>query len=252
MSTLTLTARALAPEMFRVRARYWIIASESLRNVLLAWQLSVPLHVPEPGASANDVTEAQRLLGRPLPQDAEELYLAVGGGSFVDGNFNLYPLSAPRSDGTSLTLTTASDLLRSWEWPIPDELVVLGDNGSDDSFGLWLPRSGDARPVVLQIGEIFEDACLAVVGDDLSSFLVGWIAYYLLLLGDETDTRKAVAALGVPEGLRSLDESGSADEFFALLNWANPGLPDARPDPYARGMTAAEVEEFARMPSGST
>jgi hypothetical protein len=51
---------------------------------------------------------------------------------------------------------------------------------------------------------------------------------------------------GLPEELSSLDEDGSEEEFFAILGWANPGLPDPRPDPYERGLTAAQVGEFAR------
>jgi hypothetical protein len=110
-----------------------------------------------------------------------------------------------------------------------------------------VPAEGDGvRSLVVQLGEVFEERCLAVVGDDLASFLVGWTAYYLLVVGDETDTRAAVAALGVPDELRSLDEGGSDDELFAVLRWANPGLPDPRPDPYERGLTAAEFNELAR------
>ena len=101
---------------------------------------------------------------------------------------------------------------------------MFGDNGQGDSFGPWLPRDGGARPIVVQIGELFEDACLAVVGDDLESFLRGWGEYYTQL------------------NSRDLDD----DDFYEILGRANPGLPDPRPDPYERGLTAAQVDDFAR------
>ena len=98
--------------------------------------------------------------------------------------------------------------------------------------------------MVVQIGEVFEDACMAVVGDDLASFFVGWGSYYALLLGD-TDSLREIAP-ELPEELSSLEEDGSDDELYALLAWASPGLPDPRPDPYERGLTATQVDAIAR------
>ena len=45
------------------------------------------------------------------------------------------------------------------------------------------------------------------------------------------------------------DEQGqgaAALEHDALLQWANPGLPDPHPDPYRRGLSAAELAACAR------
>ena len=50
----------------------------------------------------------------------------------------------------------------------------------------------------------------------------------------------------IPDELRSLDEDGSEEEFYSVLAWACPGLPDPKPDPYERGLTAEQVNEFAR------
>jgi hypothetical protein len=38
--------------------------------------------------------------------------------------------------------------------------------------------------VVVQIGAVFEEACLAVVAEDLECFLRAWGTYYGLLLGE--------------------------------------------------------------------
>jgi hypothetical protein len=155
---------------------------------------------------------------RNVPDALREL----AGRELFGGNLRIYPLAA--TDPETLTVANASDKLRSWDWPVPDEMVIFGDNGQSDSFGLWLPLDGGARPIVVQIGEVFEDACLAVVGDDFESFLRGWGDYYTQLTS------------------RDLDD----DDFYEILGRANPGLPDPRPDPYERGLTAAQVDDFAR------
>jgi hypothetical protein len=73
-------------------------------------------------------------------------------------------------------------------------------------------------------------------------------AYYLLLVGDLFDVEDALDALAVPTEPRSLDVGGSEEELFAVIGWANPGLPDRRPDLYERGLTAAQVTELAARP----
>jgi len=39
---------------------------------------------------------------------------------------------------------------------------------------------------------------------------------------------------------------GEPAQVYAVLGWACPGLPDPKPDPYERGLTAEQVNEFAR------
>lgn len=216
--------------------------SASLADVLAAWQRSPGAHEPLPGASADDLAQAEDALGRPLPAALAELYLTAGGGSFLHGNLGLHPLLPDGDD--DLALTTAGDLLRSWDWPIPDQLLVFGDNGAGDVFGLWLAETSATTGPVVQVGEVFEDECLAVIGDTLPAFLAGWTAYYLLL--DGGDHESALDALGVPPPLRSLPDDGSDEEFYARLSWASPGLPDPQPDPYERGLSAAQVDALVK------
>jgi len=179
---------------------------------------------------------------RALPEELRELCDEAGGEQLLDGNLNIYPLEA--DDPELLSVANASDKLRSWDWPVPNELVVFGDDGQGSSFGLWLPEAEGARPIVVQVGEVFEEPCLAVVGDDLAGFLRGWGGYYLALMGDRKALREAVPDL--PDELAALKDEGSEDEFYAILGWANPHLPDPRPDPYERGLTPAQVDEIAR------
>jgi hypothetical protein len=218
------------------------MAADSLERVLAAWNASAGLHSPNPGASSDGLQRAQDEIGRPLPDAAVELYRELDGGSLLHGNLNLLPLLP---EGVTLAVTTSADLLRSWDWPIPDELLIFGDDGSGDQFGIWLPTARDAQPLIVQVGEIYgDDRNLAIVGEDIPSFLLARTAYYLLLLRDEEETGAAIAQLDLPEHLQELGDGD--DDFFELLAWASPGLPDPRPDPYERGLTAAEVGSLAR------
>ncbi len=88
-----------------------------------------------------------------------------------------------------------------------------------------------------------------MVGDDLLSFLRGWGAYYAALTGDPDNVVEEVPEFELPDKL-ALKDGGSDDEFYAIMQWANPGLPDPRPDPYERGLTAAQVDEIARSSAG--
>jgi hypothetical protein len=218
----------------------------TLEKVLRAWDLSASLHRPNPAASAEEIALAERQLDRRLPASFKQLYAAAGGGSFLHGNLVLEPPLPRAGADEDMALTTASALLREAEWPIPHGLVTFGGNGADDHFGVWLPGDREARPLIVQIGEIFEDASFAVIGDDLASFLAGWSAYYLLLLGDEADAGPALDELGVPAQLRVQSSDLGDDDMDALLAWASPHLPDVHPDAYERGLTADDVAKVAR------
>ena len=219
------------------------MAADSLAKVLSAWSASASLHSPNPGAPSHDIERAQADIGRPLPEDAVELYRELDGGELLHGNLNLLPLLP---EGVTLAVTTSSDLLRSWDWPIPDELLIFGGDGTGDQYGIWLPTARDAQPLIVQVGEIFEERSFAIVGDDLPSFLLARTAFYLLSFSEDEDTSAGLAALALPDSLMGLPADGDEDTYFELLAWANPELPDPRPDPYNRGLTAAEVGALAR------
>ena len=219
------------------------MAAESLEKVLAAWSASADLHSPNPGAPPSDLERAQAEIGRPLPEDAIELYRELDGGELLHGNLNLLPLLP---EGVTLAVTTSSALLRSWDWPIPDELLVFGGDGTGDQFGIWLPTARDARPLIVQVGETYDERSLAIVGDDLPGFLLARTAFYLLSFADDDDTSAGLDELDLPRELRALPADGDDDTYFELLAWANPGLPDTRPDPYERGLTAEEVGALAR------
>lgn len=217
-----------------------------IQQVIDAWNLSSELHqAAEQGASDAEIAEAEGLLGRAFPGDFRQLYRAFDGGAFVGGNIMLEPLM---SANWPLTVVTNGDQLREWEWPIPEELVVFGGDGAGDLFGIWLPTQGKAKPVILTVGSIFTRASLAVVGDDFAGFLAGRSAYYLLLNAmDGFDSEAALDALGVPDKLRVAFSAEDSD-YWNLLNWANPNLPDKAVDVYQNAWTAEQVAEFAALP----
>jgi SMI1 / KNR4 family (SUKH-1) len=200
-----------------------------LEALVEAWRLSSELHELAAGASEAELASAEAELGRSLPEAARALYRLTDGASLLRRNLNVYPLRA-----AEFGLVAASGWLRSVEWTIPEELVVFGDNGSDDSFGLWLPRGrreDDPAPVI-QIAEVGEG--FAVAGTSLLPFLTGWSAYYLLLLDSD---RSALSALDVPQRLWDAEPS---DELFG---WADPDLPDPAPDPYGRPVAVSVLRE---------
>jgi len=204
-------------------------------RILAAWAASSGLHAPAAPASDSDVAGAVTALGRRLPQALVELYRAHDGGSWLQGNLGLLPLA-----GDELSLARASDSYRSWDWPVPDEVVVFGADGGGDPFGLWLPVDGGGRPVVVAIGQVPGPGCMGVVGADLNSFLVARTAYYLL---GEDGTGPALDALQLPAHLRSDDPD---DEVFdSVVAWASPGITGSMRDPYSARMTADDVRRFA-------
>jgi hypothetical protein len=209
------------------------------------------------GATPEEIADAEAALGRTFPDDVKTLYSTYNGGDFIGGNVQFDPLfptkygelwpqyanDASLAEMESFGVVTAGDEFREYGFPVPPELVMLGSNGSESWYGIWLPVEGNHRPVVVEVGEGFERDALAIVGDDLASFLAGHCAYYLLLyLGDGFDLVPALDALGVPEVLRRADDE---DLYFDLLTWANPNLPDKRPSVYGgRHWTPEEINEF--------
>jgi hypothetical protein len=164
-----------------------------LDRVLVAWRLSPASHQFEPPADAGTIAAAEEALGRPLPNDLKTLYRFSNGMEPLGGNLMVQPLSDTEGGG----LVGLGDRLRSWDWPVPHEVLMFGGNGADDQFGLWYPPgtpASEPTPVVM-IGAVFEPASLALAGTEFARFLRAWAGYYLAL--DEAPTA-ALDASGSP------------------------------------------------------
>ncbi len=197
------------------------------RRILDAWAATADWHAPNPAAAPDGVTAAEHAIGRRLPQAFRELYLVHDGGGWLGHNLNLLPLDDGNEAGEG-SVTRAAAAFRRWDWPVPDEVVVIGNNGAGDIFGLWLPKV-EERPLVVTIGAIFEPGCMGIAGQDLNAFLRARTAYHLLLPADDTMTA-GLDALDVPVELRSQDPDDTM--FTQMLNWASPTVPPSLMDAY--------------------
>jgi hypothetical protein len=189
------------------------------------------------GASQEQLDEAERKLGRPLPAQLREWYRTVGGGAvLVDGNLRTYPLVKERYVAGPY-VATARNALRSREWFVPEEVIPFGADAGGDVFGIWAPDGGDpARPLVVLIGAGDGDedvpSC-AIVGEDLFAFLQGWLAHYVWAQ-DEDLVDEVQEELGLPLDLQGVPEEmarSAGQHLQAVLRWSSPTLDDLAYDP---------------------
>lgn len=214
------TSTLKAPQASASRPRP-AVAVRGLERVLASWRASLDLQEPNPPALRGTIAYAEKRLGRRLPRSLRALYTVSDGGSFLEGNFELEPLAGlPR-------------LNRSFSSLAPRELLLFGTDGSDSVFGLWIGRRR-GEPVVVEMDE--GGGGLALVGTSLARFLVGRTAFFL-----ENGDRHALAVLGVPRRLRFPAFIGSDAQNVAIVEWADPALPDPRAEPYRHGTTAARL-----------
>jgi hypothetical protein len=213
-----------------------------IQKLIEVWSLSSDIHSFHSPAIESDLKSLEKKIGHRLPSSFREFYLFSNGANLLSDNLRVYPL-----EGTdeSLGLSNASAQLRAGNYPIPDEILVFGSNGSDDLFGIWLPETKNEffRCPVLQIGEIFEPKCMAIAGTDFVPFLYSWTAYYLMLY--ETNNA-AIDALGIPYSLRHKADEMDDDIFAQLCRWADPRLRDSNPNPYEHGYDAEELKILFR------
>ncbi|WP_454085264.1 SMI1/KNR4 family protein [Georgenia sp. Marseille-Q6866] len=217
------------------------MTTPDIAQVLAAWR-AAGAHV-DLGAPGDDglITRAESELGFALPQEVRELYAACNGMALASGDLVLHPLVGPHGEG----VTTASRQLREWDWPVPQELLVIGGNGGDEVLAVWVVPEA-RRTLVVMMGSPAEEPDLAVLGTSLAGFLAAWSAYFLPLgdPGDDPAVADCLAELGAPPPETSPDDE---EHFLRLLAWASPDLPDVRPDPYERPLSSAELTRLAQQ-----
>jgi hypothetical protein len=218
----------------------------NLSKLIQAWEISNTTCSFEKPASDRDLLQAEESLGIRLPPTLRSLYQYSDGMYLLDGNLSIYPVLG---SGDNLGLTNASSKLREWGWPIPDEVLVFGNNGSDELFGIWYPDTGSQifRCPVLEIAEIFDGPNMAVLATDLMPFLFGWSLYYLRIL--EAD-RITLDVLEIPDSMRFSADDLDEMHFIEFRRWADPTLPDPAPDAYTGGYDAEGLRKLFAMYSG--
>ena len=207
-----------------------------LARVMTCWRLSGVCNL-NPGATVVELKRAEKKLGRNLPADVADLYRQCNGADILGANLVINPL-----DGKELSLVQSSDFLRKAKWPIPDDAVVFGDDGSDDLFALWLPRVRDEGPIVIAVGSIFQPGSFSIVGTSLPRFLRSRTAYYLLV--EECDAT-AFDAIALPKRFRECDPDKLDDKVYEeIFRWSDPTLPNLPLSPYDAHLTADDVRKF--------
>lgn len=212
----------------------------TLADVIRSWQLSAELHVLQPGATERDLSTTEMAIGTRIPQPLRALYEFSNGLDLLDGNLDILPLA---TEDDRLCVADASKRYREWGFMVPTDVVVFGGDGSDGTYGIWIPnppRPGSPNPVI-EIGNTFEPRCMAAHGTSLIPFLASRTAYYLMLCGSDTS---ALDALGVPTSLRREPHELDDEAFARLRSWADPGLSDPYPDPYARGFDEQGIRDL--------
>ena len=220
--------------------------SPDIEPVLTAWELWADAAGYEsrqpfsPGATEQEIARVELKLGRSLPQELRALYRLTNGLSVLEGNINIAPLEGGQPNNQ---LVTMSAQLRKWEWPIPDELVLFGDNGGDDVFGAWIPRSSHPARTCLVVGTGEASGLLAIYGTTLARFLRASSAVHLC-----DNPGGALNALGVPGDLR--DPQMPDEAVAAIFRWADPDLPHVPPDWSTQRLTTDQVSAFFRQRAG--
>ena len=214
--------------------------TEKMHLVLKAWDLARDLNYfyPVPPVPSDVIAQAEAALGYLLPESMRTLYMVHNGGGYLGGNVNQWPLLP--TDDNPLAIMTGTQQLREWQWDLPPELLVFGDDGSDGTFGLWMDKRTQPEPFVVEVDGT--GGAFAIVGDDLASFLLGRSAYYLMLYSDYFDPDRALDVLEVPEYLRRNDFDD--EHYYDIQRWANPGLPDVDPNSRDVWWTPQQIQEY--------
>jgi len=212
----------------------------SLQELVRAWQITASFHSFNPPATERDLEKVELELGFHLPVPLRELYLFSNGMHLLRGNLNIYPLLP---ENGKRALSNASIQCREL-FQIPPEVLVFGDNGSDEHYGIWNTeiKSEIFKHPILEIGELFVDPdCMTVVATDLSPFLYGTTAFYIL---SSAGSNEALDVIGLPQEIRTGKDVSSNEHFSYIRKWIDPLLPDPDPEPYTKGLDTAQIKKL--------
>jgi hypothetical protein len=195
-----------------------------LASLVRCWQITREQHAFNEGASDREIAAVEQELSLSLPPALRELYRFSDGLALFGGELSIYPL---RNAANELSLSRVTPWLRTCNWPIPESVVIFGSTGTGDPVGLWTGSHSARFPEpIIQVGAIFEPACMAVCGSAVVPFLTVETARCLPLYG-HSDLLQAT--LGVP---KSIVEIGGDADHEAILRLADPSGIEILGDPY--------------------
>lgn len=209
-----------------------------LQLILRTWRAAPPAfqrwNAP---ATEAQLKAAETELGIPIPGMLRRIYEISNGAELLGGNLMI-------NGGEPLvSFPTASSELRRYRWLIPENVQVFGGNGQGDLLGLWIDGPPSDAPPVVEIGQLFESGCMALVGTSFDRFLLWWTALYLQVCEAPPHL---LDMLRVPSNLRSDDPD---DELIArLCVWADPNLIRVPPSPYKDRLTPERVRDLLHEP----
>ena len=199
---------------------------DGLEDVLAAWRLSAALHTMHSPIDEDALLAAEARLGRSFPTTLRRVYEFSDGFDGFSGSVQIE---------RALRAADFAEDLRDSDWEIAPELLVFGGNGSDEHWALWYPdgASPDEPTPVIEIGEIFDEDGLALIGSSLPRFL-RMISGFNLAGGENS---AASDAIGLPQALRR----GDHHRIAPFIAWADPALPFPQPDPYVQRLTRTDI-----------
>lgn len=213
-----------------------------IKSIIQFWELNELIIQSQPGASEKLIEQAESELNVVFPEELKNLYRYADGISLLpDGSLNFYSLFP---DNEKMGVTHASNKLREWGWVIPEEVIVFGDNGGDEQYGIWIPKGkvpSRTYPVI-EIGENFSPKNMAIVGTSFDIFLKT-ITFLRIGLIDNLTDKKLLDQFVLPSTSKDLFKQ---DEIFVnqVYKQMDPKLPDYDPDPYARPLDQHDVRAW--------
>lgn len=207
-----------------------------LDTLIQCWQVQKKLHIFHPPATETELRLAEEAVAHQFPEALRKVYEFSDGLQLYDGNLKIYPLS---SDESGLAASSA----QCHEWfKIPAEVVVFANNGSDEHYGIWCGESHNetfGNPVI-EVAELFEDPdCMAIQSTDLVPFLRSLTAFFSLSYGANEEV---LQILNLPSSLQVTARDVNDELYGKIRAWSDPALPDPNPEPYTRGIDAAQLK----------
>jgi len=187
-------------------------------------------------ATDEEIIEVETSLKVKFPVLLKELYKYSNGLYAFNGSLQLYPLNSD-----DFSILKASDVHRSWDWPVPNEMVLFGDNGQGEPFGLWFSSEDKTKKnFVTQIGEIFEDKPLTILSNSFDDFIEIYFSTELLI--EEPENYDLVKEfVDIDKSIIDIDEDKI---LFVIRDKINPELKKLKSDPYKDRLSAEEVNTY--------
>ncbi|MDE0184081.1 MAG: SMI1/KNR4 family protein [Candidatus Poribacteria bacterium] len=228
----------------------------TIKTIIDAWVASDPSYTWSPPATEAEIRAAEEQIGSPLPPPLRELYQFSNGGDIMDVVF-LFQLLP--NNISSLGLSNSTAMFNELGWHNPQEILLFATNGLSEAYGIWLPETDSEvfKQPIIEVAPT-DEGCMAVVGTNLTSFLLGRTAYHLVFEIDNFDGSKkpdaskklkqlqiALDILQVPQTFRHVEFFDDSDHHFSqIIKWADPSLPNPCASSYIQEYTVTDLKKL--------